>query len=199
MGTPCSVASMFGRSGESVLRPRCSWADDVTGHSAGVQPMEAFWVQIIHLYFPVTVAIVAQLVFLILPVNLRTWRTDLLNSWTYCGIQTFMAGVLFLVVPRVFELFKLSDGASFMAILAVFVASWWKVIRTIPLEATFTVNSEPLDSPMVSFDSFYNAERLRQLGELAVDDPTAVVRHRALREMLVRRRVDKNLGDSADV
>ncbi len=199
MGTPCSVASMLGRSGESVLRQGCSWADDVTGHSAGVQPMEAFWVQIIHFYFPITVAIVAQLVFLILPVNLRTWRTDVLNSWTYCGIQTFMAGVLFLVVPRVFELFKLSDGASFMAILAVFVASWWKVIRTIPLEATFTVNSEPSDSPVVSFDSFYNAERLRQLGELAVDDPAAALRHRALREMLVRRRVDQNLGDSADV
>jgi|GEM_PF-653026 len=196
MGTPCSVASMLGRSGESVLRQRCSWADDVTGHSAGVQPMEAFWVQIIHLYFPVTVAIVAQLVFLILPVNLRTWRTDVLNSWTYCGIQTFMAGVLFLAVPRFFELFKLPDGASFMAILAVFVASWWKVIRTIPFEATFTVNCEPSDSPLVSFDSFYNAERLRQLGELAVDDPTAVVRHHALREMLVRRRVDQNSGYS---
>lgn len=86
-----------------------------------------------------------------------------------------------------------------MAILAVFVASWWKVIRTIPLEATFNVNSEPSDSPAVSFDSFYNAERLRQLGELAVDNPAAALRHRALREMLVRRRVDQNLGDAADV
>lgn len=161
--------------------------------------MEAFWVQIIHLYFPVTVAIVAQLVFLVLPVNFKTWRTDVISSWTYCGIQTFMAGVLFLAVPRFFELFKLPDGASLTAILAVFVASWWKVIRTIPLEATFTVNCEPSDSNLVSFDSIHSSERLKQLGELALDDPSAALRHRALREMLVRRRVDQNSGYSADV
>ncbi|MEN9528490.1 MAG: hypothetical protein RI932_363 [Pseudomonadota bacterium] len=158
--------------------------------------MEAFWIQVIHLYFPVTVAIVAQLVFIFLPVNLRTWRTDVLNAWTYCCIQTFVAGILFLVVPKVFGIFKLSDSAAFVAILAAFVVSWWKVIRTIPLEATFTVNSEFEEQPAVTFDYFYSADRLRQLGEFAADDSTAVARHRALREMLVRRRVDRNIGDS---
>jgi uncharacterized membrane-anchored protein len=158
--------------------------------------MEAFWIQVIHLYFPVTVAILAQLVFILLPVNLRTWRTDVLNAWTYCCIQTFMAGILFVVVPKVFGIFKLSDSAAFVAILAAFVASWWKVIRTIPLESTYTVNSEFVEQPAVQFDYFYNADRLRQLGEFAADDSGSMARHRALREMLVRRRVDRNIGDS---
>jgi len=183
---------------EKVSRPRRSQADDVTGQRAGVQPMEAFWIQVIHLYFPVTVAVIAQLVFILLPVNLRTWRRDVLNAWTYCCIQTFVAGILFVVVPKVFGIFKLSDSAAFVAILAAFIASWWKVIRTIPLEATFTVNSEFEEQPAVTFDYFYSADRLRQLGEFAANDSGAVARRHALREMLVRRRVDRNIGESDD-
>lgn len=160
--------------------------------------MNSFWIQIVHVYFPVTIAVSAQLVFLMLPVNLRTWRRDALNAWTYSGIQTFVAGLLFVVVPRVFELFEISDVTTFVAIFLVFIASWWKVIRTIPLEATFTVTPEFEEQPVVNFDTFYTADRLRVLGELPADDASAVLRHKALREMLVRKRVDQNLGDLDD-
>jgi hypothetical protein len=149
-------------------------------------------------YFPVTVAIFAQVAFLLLPINLRTWRTDLLNAWTYSGIQMFVAGMLFAVIPRIFSVFYLSDAASIVVISGVFLASWWRIVRSIPLEATFPVTPEPVEIPVVSFDSFYNPERLRQLGELSGDDSYTIQRQRALREMLARRRVDSGSGDSEE-
>ena len=161
--------------------------------------MNSIWIDIIHVYFPVTVAVSAQLVFLLLPVNLRTWQFDRLNACTYSGIQTFAAGLLFVVVPRVFDLFELPESVTASAIFFVFIASWWKILRTIPLEATAAMESKPRVEFDVSFESFYNPDRLRQLGELRADDTWAVTRHKALREMLVRRRVDQNMGESEDV
>lgn len=160
--------------------------------------MRLEWDQIVHVYFPVTVAIIAQVAFLLLPINLRTWRTDLLNAWTYSGIQMFVAGMLFAVIPRIFGVFYLSDAASIVVISGVFLASWWRIVRSIPLEATFPVTPEPVEIPVVSFDSFYNPERLRQLGELSGDDSYTIQRQRALREMLARRRVDSGSGDSEE-
>jgi len=160
--------------------------------------MKVEWDQLIHVYFPVTVAISAQVAFLVLPINLRTWRTDLLNAWTYSGIQLFVAGLLFILVPRLFGVFHLSDSATLIVLLSVFVASWWKIVRSIPLEATFPVTPEYNESPVVAFDSFYNPERLRQLGELSGDDSYTRQRQKALREMLVRRRVDRAGEDSED-
>lgn len=173
-------------------------ADDVTGHKAGVQPMKLEWDQIIHVYFPVSISISAQLAFLILPINLRTWRSDLLNAWTYSGIQVFVAGFLFIIIPKVFGIFKLSDSAALITLLVVFIGSWWRVVRSIPLEATFQVTPEYVEQPVVSFDSFYNADRLRQLGELSGDDSYTLERRKALKEMLVRRRVDRAGDDSED-
>lgn len=160
--------------------------------------MKLEWDQIIHVYFPVTVAVSAQLAFLVLPIDLRTWRKDLLNAWTYTGIQAFVAGLLFIVVPRLFGVFHLSDSATFMVITAVFLASWWRVVKSVPLEATFPVTSDHVDSPVVSFDSFYNAERLRQLGELSGEDSYTLERQKALREMLVRRRVDRTASETEE-
>ena len=160
--------------------------------------MNLQWDQIIHVYFPVTVAVSAQIAFLLLPINLRTWRSDLLNAWTYSGIQVFVAGLLFIVIPRVFGVFYLSDSATFIVLMSVFVASWWKIVISIPLEATYPVTPEFMDQPAVSFDSFYNAERLRQLGELSGDTAYTLQRQRALREMLVRRRVESSARDTDD-
>ncbi|NBO36994.1 hypothetical protein EBU99_00220 [bacterium] len=161
--------------------------------------MKLVWVDIVYNYLPVTAAISAQFVFLMLPVNLRTWRRDSLNAWTYAGIQLFVAGLLFIVIPVAFGLFKLSSSAILVALLFVFLGSWWRIVKSIPLEATFPVTPDLIEQPTVSFDSFYNADRLRQLGELPTDDPSALQRHRALRELLVRRRVDRNMGDSDDI
>jgi hypothetical protein len=160
--------------------------------------MNIEWDQIIHVYFPVTVAVSAQVAFLLLPINLQTWRSDLLNAWTYSGIQMFAAGLLFTVIPRVFGVFHLSDSASMIVITSVFIASWWRIVKSIPLEATFPVTPEPVEVPVVSFDSFYNPERLRQLGELSGDDSYTAQRQRALREMLARRRVDRTSGESEE-
>lgn len=160
--------------------------------------MDSLWIEIIHVYFPVTVAVSAQLVFLLLPVNLRTWQSDRLNACTYSGIQTFAAGLLFIVVPRVFDLFELPESATFTSIFIVFLLSWWKIVRTIPLEATVPIVPAFKDEVEVNFETFYSADRIRQLGELRADDSWAIMRHKALREMLVRRRVDQNIGDSED-
>jgi hypothetical protein len=161
--------------------------------------MDANWVQLIHLYFPLSVAVLAQAVFLLLPINLRTWRKDTLNAATYSGIQTLVAALLFAVVPREFDLFSLSQSGTFIAVLLVFVASWWKVILTIPLEAKAHVNAEYQPLPEVDFEGFYTADRLRALGGVDAQDPQKESRLRSVREMLVRRRVDKNLDESEDV
>ncbi|MEN9811203.1 MAG: hypothetical protein RLZZ488_2770 [Pseudomonadota bacterium] len=163
-----------------------------------MQPMKFEWDQIIHIYLPVTISVSAQLAFLLLPINLRTWRTDLLNAWTYSGIQVFVAGLLFIIIPGVFGIFQLSYSAMLTTLIAVFVASWWKVVRNIPLEATFPVTPEFVEQPVVSFDSFYNPERLRQLSELSGEGSYTLQRQKALREMLVRRRVDSSGPDSDD-
>jgi hypothetical protein len=198
IGTPCSAASDERRNGELFRGLSFVRADDVTGHNAGVQPMSLEWDQIIHVYFPVTVAVSAQIAFLLLPINLRTWRTDLLNAWTYSGIQIFVAGLLFSVIPRFFGVFHLSDAASYIVVAGVFIASWWRIVKSIPLEATFPVTAQSVETPVVSFDSFYNPERLRQLGELSGDDAYTIQRQRALREMLARRRVDRNSEESEE-
>lgn len=161
--------------------------------------MESGLVQFVHLYFPLSVSIFAQLVFLILPIDLRTWRKDALNAASYSGIQALIASLLFVVLPREFELFKLSPSGTFISILLVFIASWWKVILTIPLEAKSHVNAEYVPLPEMDFEGFFTTDRLRALGSVASDDPRRQARQRSVREMLVRRRVDINLDESEDV
>lgn len=160
--------------------------------------MDTNWVELILLYFPLSVAILAQSVFLLLPINLRTWRKDSLNAATYSGIQTLVGALLFAVVPREFEIFSLSPTGTFISVLIVFLASWWKVVLTIPLEAKSHVNAEYKPMPELDFEGFYTADRLRALGGVDVDDPLKENRLRSVREMLVRRRVDKNLEESED-
>ncbi len=157
------------------------------------------WVQLIHLYFPLSVAILAQAVFLLLPVNLRTWRKDALSAGTYIGIQTLAAALLFAVVPREFEIFSISPSGTFISVLLVFVASWWKVILTIPLEAKAHVTADSKPMPDLDFEGFYTPDRLRALGGVDAHDPLRDNRVRSVREMLVRRRVDKNLDESEDL
>ncbi|MEY2986533.1 MAG: hypothetical protein RJB13_54 [Pseudomonadota bacterium] len=161
--------------------------------------MDTNWVELIHLYFPLSVAILAQLVFLLLPINLQTWRKDSLSATTYTAIQTLVAAVLFAVVPREFELFSISPSGTFISVLIVFIASWWKVILTIPLEAKLHVNAEYQPLPNLDFEGFYTADRLRALGGVDSSDPQKEHRLRSVREMLVRRRVDKNLDETEDV
>lgn len=163
-----------------------------------MQPMKVDWNQVIHVYLPVAISVAAQMAFLVLPVNFRTWRKDLLNAWTYSGIQVFVASLLFIVIPKAFGIFELSFSATVSTLVMVFVASWWKVVRNIPLEATFPMTPEHVEQAAVSFDSFYNAERLRRLGELSGDDSYSLQRQKALREMLVRRRVGSAAPNSED-
>jgi hypothetical protein len=198
LATPCTGRQWNVVMALDSLRIMHARTDDVTRHSAGAQPMNLQWDEIIHVYFPVTIAVSAQIAFLLLPINLRTWRTDLLNAWTYSGIQVFVAGLLFIVIPRVFEVFHLADSTTFIVLMSVFVASWWKIVKSIPLEATYPVTPEFIEQPVVSFDSFYNAERLRQLSELSGESAYTLQRQRALREMLVRRRVESGARDAEE-
>jgi hypothetical protein len=160
--------------------------------------MRVEWDQVIHVYFPVTVALCAQLAFLILPVNLRSWRRDVLNAWTYVGIQVFAAGFLFCVMPRVFGVFYLQDLPTFLILACVFIASWWRVLLSIPLESTVPVTTSIPDPPELSFESFYHPDRMRLLGDLAGDAPHTMERRKAVREMLMRRRVERGLTPSEE-
>jgi hypothetical protein len=168
-------------------------------NSSGVQPMSSADVNdFIHNYLPVTIASAAQLIFLLLPISLKSWKSDFLNAWTYVGFQTFMGALLFVAVPELFELRLLSMTTTHAVLLLIFLASWWKVAQTIPLEGSLVVLDKQHEQPQVSFDSFFKADRIRQLSDLRFDEPSEKIRHQELREMLLRRRVEPLLGPSED-
>ena len=152
----------------------------------------------IHNYLPVTIASAAQLVFFLLPLNMKSWKSDVLNAWTYAGFQTFMGALLFVAVPQVLGLRLMSLATTYAVLMLIFVASWWKVTRTIPLEASLLVIEKTPEPPTVTFESFYKSERIRQLSDLRFDEPSEKLRHQELREMLLRRRVEPLLGPSDD-
>lgn len=152
----------------------------------------------IHNYLPVTIASFAQLVFFVFPLNVKSWKSDILNAWTYAGFQTFMGAMLFIAVPKLLELRLMSQVTTNFTLMLIFVASWWKVTRTIPLESSLLVVPKPQESPQVTFETFFKADRIRQLSDLSFDDPSEKLRHQQLREMLLRRRVEPLLGPSDD-
>jgi hypothetical protein len=153
---------------------------------------------LIHNYLPVTIASFAQLVFFVLPLNVKSWKSDVLNAWTYAGFQTFMGAMLFIAVPKLLELRLMAQGTTNVILMLIFIASWWKVIRTIPLESSLLRVETLQEPPLLSFETFFKSDRIRQLSDLRFDEPSEKLRHQQLREMLLRRRVEPLLGPSDD-
>jgi hypothetical protein len=145
---------------------------------------------IIGLYLPLSIGVIAQVVFLLLPVQLKNWRDDALNALTYISVQLFVACCLFVVFPRAAELFHLNDLQSFFVVCIVLVVSWFRVIQLIPLEGT-SATVQVLPPPaQVGFTEFYDKVRLLSLASLSEYDPDDV-----RRIVLVKERIRKRDND----
>ena len=167
-----------------------------------VQPMLIELSELIGLYLPVLIGCIAQTVFLLLPVNLRNWSDDFINVLTYAGIQVFAACLVFVALPRMSSMFHLSDRGSFFLLLTVFLASWVRALKLIPLEATSPVSRKYEPQPRLQFSEFFEPERLRMLAEISENDPHSSRASQSVREKLRRRKAEKSegpmiLGDAA--
>jgi len=138
-------------------------------------------------YLPVSVGLVAQVTFLLLPVHLRNWRDDLVNVFTYVAFQMFVGAIIFVIVPRIFEFAPL--GMRYLLALQAFVvfASLIRAQRIIPLEGTSPVLGTAPRPASVQFTEFYDRERMVQLAFLSENDPDDLARIARIKERVRRR------------
>lgn len=150
--------------------------------------------EFLSVYMPVIVGCLAQFFFLLLPVDLKNWNDDLLNVLTYMGVQIFVAGIIFIGIPLSFELYSLPLAVYFYILLLVGLFSWFKAIKTIPLEATsLGTPSEPtLKRPSVQFNELMDPARMALLVEAANSGTNdGGTRYLQIKERLMRRKPEK--------
>jgi hypothetical protein len=152
--------------------------------------------QLIGLYLPLSVAALAQIVFLFLPIDLRNWDDDSLNVATYVVLQMFVAGLLFVVMPRLSDLFFLDARMAFYVLATVGFLGLVKALRQIPLEKTAPVLKQVQGLPYVNFAEFYDKDRLLQLALLSEADVDDVKRIRNIKERLRKRGRDSARGNA---
>jgi hypothetical protein len=152
--------------------------------------------QLIGLYLPVSIGVVAQIAFLLLPVDLKNWRDDTLNAMTYVALQLFVAAVVFVAIPRVFDIFHLDAKGAFLLLCVVLVSSWIRVIRIIPLEGTSPIRLEATSPPVVLFTDFYDKDRLLRLAALSESLPDDIRRIQRIKERIRKRGRDSVRGNA---
>lgn len=153
--------------------------------------------QVFGVYLPLFIGALAQLVFLWLPVKLSNWTDDLLNVLTYMCIQVFVACVLFVGLPRLFDLFRLDDIPAFFLLVGVTTLSLMRALKLIPLEFT---HARALNKPApirLNFDEFYEPERLRMIAESTERAKDPMRTYITLRECLWRRKPEKSEGPAS--
>jgi hypothetical protein len=152
--------------------------------------------ELIGVYLPLSVGALAQIVFLALPVDLKNWRDDFVNALTYIGVQLVVASALFVVIPQVYDLFRLGTKANSLVLTGVFVAALFRCVKTIPLEGTSATVSLLAPPAIINFREFYDKARLLELSSLSEQDPKDVRRIANIKER-VRKRVTEGRNRSA--
>jgi uncharacterized membrane protein YhdT len=150
--------------------------------------------QLLGLYLPVSIGVVAQVAFLLLPVDLRNWRDDALNALTYVVMQLLVAAFVFVAIPRWYDVFHLGTPAAFSVLCVVFVIAVVRVLRIIPLEGTDPVLSVLPPPVAVLFTNFYDKDRLLKLALLSESDPDDLRRIVGVKER-IRKRGRESLRD----
>jgi hypothetical protein len=150
-------------------------------------------IEFVGLQLPIVIGTLSQIVFLLLPVELHNWDDDDVNALTYVGIQMFMACAIFVGVPVVLDIFTLGAMRALAVILFVMILAFVRAYRIIPLEFSFPVNGKVEPPRRVDFLDFNNANRIRALSELSVNDPSQSRRFSAIRERLTRKRSSRSL------
>jgi len=143
--------------------------------------------EILGLFLPLSIGIVAQLAFLWLPVDLRNWRDDTINACTYVSLQLFVAAIVFIAIPRLAAVYHLESKGAFTLLSVVFVASWLRVVKIIPLEGTDPVRRFAPAPPTVLFTEFYDKDRLLKLSTLSESSPDDIRRIQRVKERVRKR------------
>ncbi len=127
-----------------------------------------------------------QAIFILLPVTLKNWEDDTLNSLTYISFQLFTAGIIFIVSPWIFEVKLVSIWMLTVLFGSVGLISVFRVVKLIPFEFTYPVKVNKIVYKDISFSQFITLERQNLLFSIDFQSPDAQLRYNAFREKLCR-------------
>jgi hypothetical protein len=140
---------------------------------------------------PYLAASILQILFLALPVYFKDWHDDLVNVVSYSAFQCLIASFLFLGVPAALGAEMLGHLGGSTVLGVVFLASWFRATRMIPLEGTSLFRKPVYHPPKVDFDEFYFSENFVELRRTNTQELGGVQKYRKLREELVRIKVER--------
>jgi hypothetical protein len=140
---------------------------------------------------PFLAASILQFFFLALPVYFKDWHDDFVNVVSYSAFQCLTASVLFLGVPAALNAPTLGLLGGSAVLGMVFLASWFRATRLIPLEGTALFRKPIYHAPKIDFDEFYFAANFVELRRLNSADVGGVQKYRKLREELVRIKIER--------
>lgn len=145
----------------------------------------------VNTYLPACIGAIAQVVFLLLPVDLKNWDSDLLNVMTYIAVQMLVAAIIFVGIPITFELYELHTFTSFYILLVVAVLGFIRAIRMIPLEMTHVDPIIVERRAALSFNELYDNQRVNQLAAVTLSAPGGISRYIEIKERIAKRKPDK--------
>lgn len=147
--------------------------------------------EIIEIYMPAIIGAVAQIFFLLLPVDLKNWKDDDLNILTYIAVQIGVACVIFIGIPTVFELYSLGWKLELYLVTFVGILGWLRVTKLIPLEATAVSTLVPPKKTAIQFQDFNENQRLLLLSEVSMNSLDGQERYKKIKERIALRKPEK--------
>lgn len=147
--------------------------------------------EIVEIYLPAFIGALAQLFFLMLPVDLKNWADDDINILTYIGVQMFVACFIFIGIPKAFELYSLSTKTSIYILILVGVLGFIRVTKMIPLEATHLAAITVKRKPALTFNDFYDNQRMYALSEISLNSLDGPARYKKIKERIAFRKPEK--------
>lgn len=130
-----------------------------------------------------------QLLFLMLPVDLKNWHQDLLSILTYLAVQSFSAGVLFFILPPMIGVYELSWSQGSYLFLCLNMVAMLRVVWKIPLERSYPVTAEVESVKPIIFNDLYHEDKVALI-DAATSQVEANDRVERIRAQLVR--IDSN-------
>ena len=140
---------------------------------------------------PFFLTMAAQGTLLLLPVDLKNWDDDLINAFSYVAFQVFLGGILFFGIPVALDNPVPTPFLGSLILGTIFFASWFRVIRLIPLEFVLPAKPNPQTEKSISFVELFDPQRLSSFANLPLQDAAEEARYLQLHERLIKRRPAK--------
>lgn len=140
-----------------------------------------------------------QILFILLPVNLKNWEDDSINSASYIGLQIFASCIVFLFSPWFFDVKIVSFWTKVWLIFGTGIVAFFRVVKLIPLEFTYPDTIKLVQPMKLEFEGFFSNERYALLKSLDFGEADANMRYNALREKLIRVKMIKSSNSDDDI